>query len=229
QDPRQQPHPAQVAGQGPPRGRPALPGRQRAGPCHPHLARRGHEGGRRHQDARRQVPGRPAGFARAERSGAVPAAGRRRHLHRRQHPGRGPAYTAGSTRDVTRLSVFSSSDTSVADVNVTGLVEFKGTGEVAVLVRYLMELNTVRLTYLEPRKDFTWKAPPENNYVDKHVFAKLKMLSIQPSELCTDSEFVRRAYLDLCGVLPTPDEVKKFLDDTAKDKRAKLIDVLLER
>src|SRR5262249_3739668 len=138
-------------------------------------------------------------------------------------------YTDGSTRDVTRLSVFSSSDTSVAEVGVSGLVEFKGSGEVAVLVRYLMELNTVRLTYLEPRKDFTWKAPPENNYVDKHVFAKLKMLSIQPSELCTDSEFVRRAYLDLCGVLPTPDEVKKFLDDTAKDKRAKLIDVLLER
>jgi hypothetical protein len=138
-------------------------------------------------------------------------------------------FTDGSTRDVTRLSVFTSSDTSVAEVGVTGLVEFKGTGEVAVLVRYLMELHTVRLTYLEPKKGFTWKAPQENNYVDKLVFAKLKMLSIQPSDLCTDSEFVRRAYLDVCGVLPTADEVKKFLDDKSKDKRAKLIDALLER
>ena len=61
----------------------------------------------------------------------------------------------------------------------------------------------VRLTYLEPRKGFVWPNPPENNYVDKHVFAKLKMLSIPPSDLCTDQEFVRRAYLDVCGILPT--------------------------
>src|SRR5262249_49702031 len=83
--------------------------------------------------------------------------------------------------------------------------------------------------YLEPRKGFTWEPPPENNYVDKHVFAKLKMLSIPPSGLCTDQEFLRRAYLDVCGILPTQEEVKKFLADTDKDKRAKLIDSLLDR
>lgn len=138
-------------------------------------------------------------------------------------------FTDGSVRDVTRLSVFSSSDTSVADVNATGLVEFKGAGEVAVLVRYLLELHTVRLTYLEPRAGFVWKAPPEVNYVDKHVFAKLKMLSIPPSDLCTDSEFIRRAYLDVIGVLPTAAEVRSFLGDAAADKRAKLIDRLLDR
>src|SRR5262249_23648259 len=75
-------------------------------------------------------------------------------------------FTDGTTRDVTRLTVFSSSDTSVAEVSVNGLVEFKGAGEVAILVRYLMQLDTVRLTYLEPRAGFSWKAPPENNYVD---------------------------------------------------------------
>ena len=71
-----------------------------------------------------------------------------------------------------------------------------------------MELQPVRLTYLEPRTGFVWPNPPENNYVDKHVFAKLKMLSIPPSDLCSDQEFVRRAYLDVCGILPTPDEVR---------------------
>src|SRR5262249_30166816 len=74
-----------------------------------------------------------------------------------------------------------------------------------------------------------WSNPPESNYVGKHVFTKLKMLNILPSELCTDQEFVRRVYLDVCGVLPTPDEVKTFLANTAADKRAKLIDTLLER
>ncbi len=135
----------------------------------------------------------------------------------------------GSTRDVTRLTVFTSSDAAVADVNVNGLVEFRQAGEVAILCRYLEIMETVRLTYLEPRAGFVWKDVPETNYVDKHTFAKLKMLSIPPSDICTDQEFIRRAYLDLCAVLPTPEEVKAFTADTAKDKRAKLIDRLLER
>jgi hypothetical protein len=138
-------------------------------------------------------------------------------------------YSDGSARDVTRLTVFSSSDPSVADVSADGLVEFKSPGEVAVLCRHLMELQTVRLTYLEPRKGFVWPAPPENNYVDKHVFAKLKLLSIPPSGLCSDQEFVRRAYLDVCGVLPTAAEVRAFLADRSSDKRAKLADALLRR
>ncbi len=138
-------------------------------------------------------------------------------------------FADGSVRDVTRLTVFSSSDTSVATVSNTGLVEFKGAGEIAVLCRYLMELQTVRLTFLQPRPGFVWANPPENNYVDHHVFAKLKMLSLPPSDLCTDQEFIRRATLDVCGVLPTADEVKTFLADPAPDKRAKLIDRLLDR
>lgn len=138
-------------------------------------------------------------------------------------------FTDGASRDVTRLTVFSSSDDSVASVTPTGLVEFKGPGEVAILSRYLLEMNTIRLTYLEPRPGFSWPNPPEHNYVDKHVFAKLKMLSIPPSGLCSDDEFIRRAFLDLCGVLPTSDEVRKFLADKSKDKREKLIDALLER
>jgi len=138
-------------------------------------------------------------------------------------------FADGSTRDATRLTVFSSSDDGVAKVNADGLVEFSQTGEVAILCRYLDEMLAVRLTYLEPKKDFVWSNPPENNVVDKHVFAKLKMLNILPSDLCTDQEFIRRAYLDLIGVLPQPEEVKAFLASDARDKRAKLIDVLLER
>src|SRR5579884_531500 len=138
-------------------------------------------------------------------------------------------FSDGSVRDVTRLTVFSCGDPAVADVTNTGLVSFKQPGEVAILCRYLMELQTARLTYLEPRDGFAWTNPPENNYIDKFVFAKLKMLSIPPSDLCTDAEFVRRAYLDVCGILPTPKEVRDFLGDKCPDKRAKLIDALLER
>jgi hypothetical protein len=135
----------------------------------------------------------------------------------------------GTIRDVTRLTVFSSSDAAIAEVSANGLVEFKQPGEVAILCRYLDQLQAVRFTYLEPREGFVWNNPPEANYIDKLTFAKLKQMSIPPSDLCTDEEFVRRAYLDLCGLLPTGEEVQKFLADKAADKRAKLIDSLLER
>jgi len=138
-------------------------------------------------------------------------------------------FSDGQVRDVTRLTVFSSSDPAIADVDRNGLVEFKQGGEVAILCRYLLELIPVRLTYLEPKENFKWSNPPEHNYVDKHVFAKLKMLNIDPSSLCTDQEFVRRAYMDVCGVLPTADEARAFLSSTETDKRAKLIDKLLDR
>ncbi|HLW67939.1 MAG TPA: DUF1553 domain-containing protein [Gemmataceae bacterium] len=138
-------------------------------------------------------------------------------------------YSDNSIKDVTRLTVFSSSDAAVAEVSMNGLVEFKQSGEAAILCRYLGEMQAVRLMYLEPKPGFQWPNPPETNYIDKFVFAKLKMLSIAPSDLCTDSEFIRRAYLDLCGLLPTAEETKAFLANKAPDKRAKLIDQLLER
>jgi hypothetical protein len=138
-------------------------------------------------------------------------------------------FADGKSLDVTRLTVFSSSDPAIANVNTNGLVEFGQSGEVAILCRYLEELVPVRLTYLEPKLGFKWSNPKENNYVDTHTFAKLKMLNIQPSDLCSDQEFVRRAYLDACGILPTPEEVSKFLASNDANKRAKLIDELLER
>ncbi|MCS6850081.1 MAG: DUF1549 and DUF1553 domain-containing protein, partial [Gemmataceae bacterium] len=138
-------------------------------------------------------------------------------------------FADGSSRDVTRLCVFSSSDAAVANVSPSGLVELRHSGEIAILCRYLDELQSVRLTYLQPRPGFVWPNPPEANYVDSHVFAKLKMLNISPSPLCTDAEFVRRAFLDVCGILPTPAEAEAFLTSSDANKRAKLIDALLER
>ena len=43
----------------------------------------------------------------------------------------------------------------------------------------------------------------------------------------TDAEFLRRAYLDITGVIPTAEQAAAFLDDRSPDKRAKLIDELL--
>lgn len=138
-------------------------------------------------------------------------------------------YADGSVRDVTRLTVFSSSDEGMAHVDAQGLVELRRTGETVILCRYLDIIQCVRLTYLESKQDFQWSNPPEQNFVDRHVFTKLHLLNILPSELCSDQEFLRRVYLDLCGILPPPEEVQAFLADSATNKRAVLIDKLLER
>jgi hypothetical protein len=138
-------------------------------------------------------------------------------------------FADGSTRDVTRLTVFSSSDESVARVDANGLVEFSGPGEVAILARYLEQLVPTRLSYVDPASAQPWPDPPANNYVDEHLFRKMKKLGLAPAPLAPDHEFLRRAYLDLAGILPTPEEVRAFLVDNRPDKRAKVVDALLER
>jgi hypothetical protein len=137
-------------------------------------------------------------------------------------------FSDGRSRDVTRLSVFDPSNL-VARVSPDGSVERLATGETAILVRYLDHQVTAQLAFVPARPGFVWHDPPTTNDIDKHVFAKLQTLRIQPSELCAASVFVRRAYLDTVGLLPTADEARRFLADERPDKRARLIDELLDR
>src|SRR5262249_16317784 len=131
-------------------------------------------------------------------------------------------------RDVTPLACFEVSNLNTR-VDGTGVAQRVRFGETTVLVRYLDRQATTRLAFVPARPEFTWKPVAEFNFVDKHVCAKLTALRMQPSELCSDAVFLRRAYLDAVGELPTPDETRKFLADTSADKRARVIDQLLER
>ncbi len=204
------------------------------------LARVPHQGGKRFEPdsvagrtilswLRQGMPDDPATLPKLERIDIAPGARVLYAPANRQQLAVSARYSDGSVRDVTRLTVFTSNDDSLAQVDANGLVEVRRTGEAVILCRYLDVIECVRLTYLEPREDFRWSSPPENNYVDRHTFAKLKTLNILPSELCTDQEFLRRVYLDLCGILPTPEEVQAFLSDQATNKRAALVDKLLTR
>jgi hypothetical protein len=141
------------------------------------------------------------------------------------------AYSDGSVRDVTSLAVLEPANTFVK-VMPQGLVVRESSvvsGETTVLVRYLQRQVPVRLAFVANRPGFKWKAPPANSYVDEHVFAKLRTLRINPSDLCADEVFLRRAFLDLLGILPTPEEARRFIDDRSHRKRADLIDRLLSR
>jgi hypothetical protein len=138
-------------------------------------------------------------------------------------------YTDGSVRDVTHLADFSSSDETVAEVRPSGRIVGCDRGEAAILVRYGEQFAVCNVTILREVPGFAWTETPENNVIDQLVFAKLKRLCLPPSPLCTDSEFIRRVYLDVLGMLPTVEEVRAFLADTRTDKWARLIDTVLNR
>lgn len=72
-------------------------------------------------------------------------------------------------------------------------------------------------------------APLARSKIDQLVFGKLAKLGIKPSNICTDAVFVRRAYLDVIGTLPTAAEASSFIQDAAPNKRTALIDELLDR
>ena len=121
-------------------------------------------------------------------------------------------------RDVTSLAVYEPAN-GLVKVSHDGLVERQGMGETTVLVRYLHCQEPVRLAFVPARPRFVWRQPAANNYIDEHIFAKLRMLRINPSELCADEVFLRRAYLDLLGVLPTAEETQAFLNQSASGGR----------
>ena len=137
-------------------------------------------------------------------------------------------FSDGSVRDLTALTVFTSSAETVATVSESGVVEKSGRGETAVLARYLDKMDTSYVAFLEDVPGFAWNNPPENNFIDTLAFEKLQQLQILPSELCSNEEFLRRVYLDLAGRLPTIDETVAFHGDQAPDKRNKLVDQLLD-
>ena len=138
-------------------------------------------------------------------------------------------YADGSSRDVTPICYYNSSNPEIADVDADGHVAFKNRGEVAVIAHYLDLVANVRLTHLVEVPGFRLAEVPQDNTIDRTVFAKLNRMRISPSEICTDHEFLRRAYLDVLGILPTPAEAQAFLADPAPDRRAKLVDKILAR
>jgi hypothetical protein len=140
-------------------------------------------------------------------------------------------YSDGSSEDVTRWAKFTSSEDLVAGVNEDGGITVAGSGEAAIIVNFGTKVATLPVTVPFPNKvDAAAFALPRNaGFIDELILKKLELLKLPPSGPCTDAEFVRRAYLDTCGILPPVDEAKAFLADKDPKKLEKLIDKLLER
>ncbi len=138
-------------------------------------------------------------------------------------------YADGRVRDVTHEAFVTSGNSEVAAAQPSGLIASLRRGEAPILARYEGAYTATTLTVMGDRTGFDWQAPAGGRRIDQLVAAKWQRLKIQPSELCSDAEFIRRVSLDLTGLPPTADTVRKFLADSADStsKRAKLIESLI--
>jgi len=138
-------------------------------------------------------------------------------------------YSDGTSRDVTRHGIFNANNDQYATVSEDGLVTGGEFGETAVVGRFERKFAATGAVVLRPATDFQPTPVPEDQYIDQLVIRRLNELKIAPSELATDTEFLRRVSLDLIGVQPTPDEVRAFLADPSPDKRTRWIESLFAR
>lgn len=138
-------------------------------------------------------------------------------------------YSDGSRRDVTSQTQFSSNLDVVAAVNDAGVVSTgKERGEAAIMARFMGQVAVFRA--ILPHGKTLTEIPDFQpaNYIDQLAADKWRKLGLVPSPRCDDATYLRRVTVDLCGRLPTVDEARQFLADQNPNKRAALVDRLLE-
>ena len=140
-------------------------------------------------------------------------------------------FSDGHTEDVTRYAKYTATNQTVANVDDFGKVTVVGHGESAVTAWFLQKITfaTVEVPFENSVAPEVFTGATRRNWIDDFVLEKLSELNIPPSPRCTDEEFLRRAFLDTIGVLPTAQEVRAFLADASKGKRDRVIEALLMR
>ncbi|MBI2687736.1 MAG: DUF1553 domain-containing protein [Acidobacteria bacterium] len=135
-------------------------------------------------------------------------------------------FSDGHTEDFTNQVLFSSNNTDVATVTVDGIVKAKALGETSILIRSAGQVASAGVGVIGPAPA-QYPSVARANFIDDHIFAKLKKFHIVPSELATDAEFLRRVCLDLTGTLPPPERVREFAALRDPKKREKVVDALI--
>jgi WD40 repeat protein len=139
-------------------------------------------------------------------------------------------YSDGSTRDVTRLADFAVNDKEIATVTEDGVIHTGAlSGETVVVARYMGQVAPSRVTIPADRQlpHSKYAALKTNNFIDALAYRRFESLGVFPSDLCADSEFLRRSTLDAIGRLPTTEETRGFFADRGPMKRERWIERLL--
>ena len=135
-------------------------------------------------------------------------------------------FAGGQRQDITREVRFESLNRQVARVDRSGVIGAQQQGETTIVLRWIGQYAHTRVG-VKVSATADYAGAPRNNFIDDFVFAKLRRFYIQPSELSSDQEFLRRVCLDLTGTLPPPGRIREFVDSQDPKKREKLIDILL--
>jgi hypothetical protein len=141
-------------------------------------------------------------------------------------------YTDGSAEDVTGLAAFASSESALVKVDADGRVTAGPIpGDATISARFvgLFANCDVNIPLPGTVPASRYDALPRSNFIDERVWTKLRKLGLLPSAPASDATFLRRAYLDVIGRLPSPKETRRFFAETAPDKRARLVARLLDR
>ncbi len=140
-------------------------------------------------------------------------------------------YSDKSQRDVTALADYLSQNGEIATVSKDGALEVGSlSGEGVLVVRYMGHVDMVRVTVPSEKvlPENLYTNLPVYNEIDRLVYARHRKLGLLPSATCDDETFLRRASLDLIGRLPNAQQTREFISDRRADKRARLVDRLLE-
>ena len=149
-------------------------------------------------------------------------------------------FSNGTARDVTRQAVYQSNEPDIASVDADGVIKTPGKhGLAAVMARFGEQIDTARIAVPFVRDDATNAAIAGDldrleksigdSPIDRHLLRQWRRMNVAPSAVADDVTFLRRATIDICGTLPTRVEVEEYVADTRADKRARLIDRLLDR
>ena len=135
----------------------------------------------------------------------------------------------GTERDVTRWTVFTSSDPAALTVSDpdSGELTVKRRGQAVVVARYLSRVVPVRVTVPLSEEDITIAKGERKNFIDDHVNELLRTLRLAPAPAADDATFLRRARLALTGTVPPLAEIREFLASDERQKRSALVDRLL--
>jgi hypothetical protein len=116
----------------------------------------------------------------------------------------------GSEEDFTHQAIYQANNPEVAAVSGDGVVSARKPGETDVLA-WAAGYAASSTVGIVGAPVAGYPDVPRFNFIDEYVFSKLRTMRIVPSDLSSDTEFLRRVCLDLTGTLPPPERVREFV------------------
>ena len=149
-------------------------------------------------------------------------------------------FSDGTSKDVSQQAVFQSNESKIAEVQSDGIVQTTNhNGLFAIMVRFggqiatfygavPFESDVARAEQIAKHLD-ALEPQIVGSPINRPLMRQWRQLQIVPSPRADDETFIRRATIDICGSLPTREEIEYYVAETDPQKQAALIDRLLER